>query len=917
MALEALQRSKARYRALVEASTRMVWSTDPQGMVEDMPYWRELTGQTIEQVRGSGWLDALHPADRARVATAWWEAHEARATYEADYRLRHADGTYRWYRARGAPVLAADGSILEWVGVFNDVDDERRHQAARRLLERTSEALVSATRVREALAAVAGLAVEMPEDGDAFADACAVDVPRPGGGFERVAVASRDPARAPLVAELERFYPTRQDAPAGYPHVIRTGQPELRTAVPREVIASVAVDDRHFELLTALDMYSVIVVPLRARGETLGAVTLVLMGEERRRTYDAHDLAVAEELARRAGLALDNAMRHEAEQAAALRAQRLLAVTSGLGRAQTPEEVADVIYREGLVAMGADAGALALMHDGPNGPEFETVLTHGYRTELIAAYRRYPLRAGRPMSDAVLSGVPVLIADRAEWERRYPAVIHETGDIGYEAFVAVPIMAGGRPIAGFGASFRERVTLDEATRTFLATLGEQCGLALERARAFAAVRHAEQASAFLAEASALLAESLDYEATLQAVTDAAVPRLGDWCTVDLVDDPTADRWPPRLARIAVTHRDPATLAFGNEMERRYPSDRSELDPRAVVLRERRSLFAPVVTDEMLAASARDDEHLRMLRTLGFSSVIMVPLLGRGLALGVLTLCHAGSGRRYDAADLALAEDLAHRVAVAIDNARLFRDAERAREEAEAANRAKSQFLSTMSHELRTPLNAIAGYVDLLDMELRGPITGQQRDDLSRIRRSSKVLMSLVNDVLNFARLEAGQVEVHLRDVVLADVLAGLETLVTPQVRAKALSYAWSADRTVVAHADPDRVEQVLTNLLTNAIKFTPEGGEVRVSVGRGAGAAGAAQVWVKVADTGRGIAADQLEQIFEPFVQVDRHLTRESQQGVGLGLAISRDLARLMGGELTVESERGKGSVFTLTLPAA
>jgi signal transduction histidine kinase len=359
------------------------------------------------------------------------------------------------------------------------------------------------------------------------------------------------------------------------------------------------------------------------------------------------------------------------------------------------------------------------------------------------------------------------------------------------------------------------------------------------------------------------------------------------------------------------------------MEERYPGDRSERDPRALVLRDRRPLFVPEVTDEVLQAGARDAEHLRLLRALGFSSALMVPMVARGLTLGVLTLCHAESGRRYDAADLALVEDLAHRAAVAVDNARLFRAAEQAREEAEQArlraeeaNLTKSQFLSTMSHELRTPLNAITGYVDLLDMGLRGPVTELQREDLHRIRRGAKVLMSLVNDVLNFARLEAGQVEVHLHEVRVGDVLGGLQVIVAPQVQAKQLAFRCSASEGATAIADADRLEQVLTNLLTNAIKFTPPGGRVTVTAGR-AGDGAAARVWVRVADTGRGIPEDQLEQIFEPFVQVDRHLTHESQQGVGLGLAISRDLARLMGGDLTVESHVGEGSTFTLSLPAA
>jgi len=239
------------------------------------------------------------------------------------------------------------------------------------------------------------------------------------------------------------------------------------------------------------------------------------------------------------------------------------------------------------------------------------------------------------------------------------------------------------------------------------------------------------------------------------------------------------------------------------------------------------------------------------------------------------------------------------------------EASRAREAAEAANAAKSHFLSTMSHELRTPLNAIGGYVEILQLGLRGPLTEQQRADLERVRRSSQYLLSLINDVLNVARLDAGQVEFRIEDVRLDHLLADLEALIAPQFRAKPLVYEHeSCADALVVRADPERLRQVLLNLLTNAGKFTPAGGRVRVMCEAGADA-----VRIHIADTGRGIAPDQLEQVFEPFVQVDRHLTHESQQGVGLGLAIARDLARRMGGDLTAESAAGVGSTFTLMLP--
>jgi signal transduction histidine kinase len=313
----------------------------------------------------------------------------------------------------------------------------------------------------------------------------------------------------------------------------------------------------------------------------------------------------------------------------------------------------------------------------------------------------------------------------------------------------------------------------------------------------------------------------------------------------------------------------------------------------------------------VAAAARSPEELERVRALQLSAVIIVPLIARGRTLGALTLVMAESGRHYDEADLRLAEDLGQRAAVAVDNARLYREAERARLEAEAANRAKSDFLATMSHELRTPLNAIGGYTELMAMELRGPLTAHQRDDLERIRRSQAHLLALINAVLNFARLEAGHVTFEPADFRVDELVRETVELMEPQARARSLTLSPAEGCELVAHADADKVRQVVLNLLSNALKFTPAGGEVSVwcePVEEGRRAA------IHVRDTGIGIAADQLDQVFDPFVQVGRSLSAPTE-GAGLGLAISRDLARAMGGELTVESAPGAGSTFTLTLP--
>jgi signal transduction histidine kinase len=419
----------------------------------------------------------------------------------------------------------------------------------------------------------------------------------------------------------------------------------------------------------------------------------------------------------------------------------------------------------------------------------------------------------------------------------------------------------------------------------------------DRARADAEAARAELEA--LNRVGTVLAQELDFERIVQTVTDAATTLTGAQFGAffyNVVDNQGEKltlytlSGAPREAFENFGHPRPtpvfAPTFYGTGIVR---SDDITKDPRY---------------GQMGPHYGQPPGHLPV------HSYLAVPVSSRaGDVIGGLFFGHSDVGV-FDERAERVVSGIAGWAAIAMDNARLYEAERKARGEAEEANRAKSEFLAAMSHELRTPLNAIGGYADLLVGEIRGPINDVQRGDLERIKRSQHHLLSLINDILNFAKLEAGRVQFDPIDVSMNETLGQLEALVAPQIQQKQLNYEYNCcDPTYTAHTDPDRLQQILLNLLSNAIKFTPPGGKITVTCGPTPD-----RMRVKVTDSGIGIPPDKLDQIFEPFIQLARGQTAGAV-GTGLGLSISRDLARAMGAELTVESKLDEGSTFILSLP--
>ena len=396
----------------------------------------------------------------------------------------------------------------------------------------------------------------------------------------------------------------------------------------------------------------------------------------------------------------------------------------------------------------------------------------------------------------------------------------------------------------------------------------------------------------------VLGTSLDYEWNLAAVTRLLVPTLADYCSVDLVDESGT------LRRVSSTHVSPEKEEILRELWRKYPYHEGDRGVQSVV-RNGAAEMTPRIDVANVAEYAQTDEQRDMLLALAPRSFLSVPMVSHGHVFGALALVYSDSGRIYGPAERTAVEQIAARAATAIENARLFSDAQ-------AASRAKSEFLATMSHELRTPLNAIAGYADLMAMGVRGPVTPEQQRDLNRIRQNQKHLLEIITNILNFSRIETGHMQYDIRPCALDEVLGRMESVIEPQARAREIGYEYvPVPASVAVAADREKLEQILINLLGNAVKFTPRGGHITLSA-----TVVDERVRIEVRDTGMGIKPELLDSIFQPFVQLESALTRTAE-GTGLGLAISRELARGMGGELRATSVPGEGSVFCLELAGA
>ena len=419
-----------------------------------------------------------------------------------------------------------------------------------------------------------------------------------------------------------------------------------------------------------------------------------------------------------------------------------------------------------------------------------------------------------------------------------------------------------------------------------------------RSEAEAARRDAEATRsrlAILSEASRILGSSLDYETTLGNLAQLIVPELGDLCVVDLAEEGQ------RIRRVAVADVDPQRRELIWRIAQQQPRSARSLPTNSRVLSTGESAWLPEVTDEMCLPMP-EDVAPEVLRSFKFSSFICVPLPVHGQILGAISIARSTPGRSYSSIDLALAEELARRAGLAVDHARLYRASQE-------ANRVKDEFLATLSHELRSPLSSALLCAQMLRRGILDPEKTARA--LETIERKINLEVRLVDDLIDVSRINAGKISLEMKRVHLAAVVDAAVEGVRPAAEAQGIRLRFAPDEMdPTVHGDKDRLQQVMDNLLANAIKFTPKGGSIEIRLERRG-----EEARITICDTGIGISEKALTEIFDRFRQVDTSSTRK-YGGLGLGLAIARTLVELHGGKVEAESAgEGRGSTFTVTLP--
>lgn len=907
-AQEALAQERERYAITLASIGDAVIATDIKGRItfmnsvaQDLTGWNqaEATGHELSQVFKIINEESRQPVENPVVKVLELGTVVGLANHTL---LITKAGQFIPIDDSGAPIKDRAGETIGVVLVFRDVTERKRHEEEQQFLVQASEVLVSTLEYEETLQNIVQMAVPF------LADWCSIDLVGEDGTIRRIASSHVNPAKQPIVHQLMERFPYPPDQPHPLKDLLLAGRSQLASQFSESDLERISRSPEHFSTLKELGLKSGITVPLVVRGGGVGAFTLGITESERH--YTEHDLSLAQELARRASLALDNSRLYmETQRALAERSEAvsfyrkleeqltlLVEASDSLLRSLKLSAVLPAILDLSRQLIAADAYGVWRGSDSDG--EWRTLASNGLS-------RQYQQVSARSFGSGPAITAPI-IAEDVEAIPALASRLENYRNEGIRSLLVVPLRIQGIETGTIAFYYREPHHFSELEirgATALANLAAAAIGSTELYEAQTALRleaeTAQRRVAFLAEASNVLASSLNYETTLQTVAELVVPTIADWCSVHVVEQ--EDR--PR--QLALAHIDPSkvewALKLQQEMEQRYPYDPDSPSGLPKVLRTGQAEIYPTITDEMLVAAARDEEQLNLIREMGYSSAMIVPMKARDRVVGALQLVATTSGYHYGTHDLELVQELANRAAMAIDNARLYAEAQK-------AISIREDFLSVAANELKTPVTSLRGFAQLLLRQLdkeKEPDSRRLRTGLETINQQSERLVRLILRLLDFSKLQGGRliIEPEMTDFVslVERVVAGFRTTTEKH------TLTTQTPSSLPICIDPLRMEQVVTNLVDNAIKYSPEGGAVELSLT----SLPSHLVQLIVTDQGTGILPQYRERIFEPFYQAHERV----YAGIGMGLYITRQIVELHGGTIEVEFPGEGGTRFVVILP--
>ncbi|MBV9791781.1 MAG: PAS domain S-box protein, partial [Chloroflexi bacterium] len=867
--------SEQRYRSLIEAMPQMVWTARPDGYTDYFNQrWYNYTSLSVEQSLNWAWQSTIHPDDAERCLAVWTEAIETGQPYEIEYRLRRgSDGAYRWHLGRALPLRDRSGAIVKWFGTCTDIDDQKRAESAIRDSQERLNLVVRATNDaiwdwdlltnevlwNEATSRLFGYHAGTfhttanwwhehihPEDQERIYGGIHATIDSGEHAWQDEYRFRRTDGSYAYV--LDRGYVIYDQA--GRPARMIGAMTDLSKR--REAEALVNGQKRLLEMIAlGAPLADVLnALALLIEEQSSGALCAILLLHESGAylTYAAapsipdsykqavEQIPVAEDLGscgsavflreqvivtdiatdpRWAGFA-DLAVEH------GLRACWSTPIMSSIGEVLGSfamyyrEPRGPAPFDQQLIEIATHISGIAIERDRTSGAlqnALQRLTFHVENTPLAMIEWDQHFRVLRWSQEAERifgwQAHEVLGKSPSDWPFVYP------DDVEMVANVIARMLSGvERRTVTTNRNFTKDGRVIHCgwySSALLDSAGNPVSV-LSLVEDVTARRQAEESLRFLAEASAILASSLDYEQTLSTLAHLVVPSRADWCSIDMVVGEGI------VQSLIVVHKDPAKVAVAQRVHQRYPYNPNAAYGLGRVMRTGKSDMLSEVTDEVFTTSARSEEHLTQLRASGIVSYMCVPLIARQRILGVLTFISSDSRRHYTEVDLTMAEDLAQRAAVAVDNSRLY-------QESQEGILARDEFLSIASHELKTPITSLQLQAQsLMRNAKKGGLSslGQDRllHKLELIVQQTERLTKLTNDLLDVARIRSGRIEMRLEEIDLTQAVRDVVQRFEDQIEAAGCALTLHAEPGAVINADRIRLEQVVMNLLSNAIKYS-------------------------------------------------------------------------------------------------